>query len=99
MTMKQIPSDVSADVLIHNFGKKPNPEVKAKMMAFIDAHKDETMKVTEETLPSPEEEIRREYAHFEAKNAASSSRRIPRKQHRPKDGGDSSSGGTASPSS
>jgi len=98
MTMKQIPSDVSADVLIHNFGKKPNPAVKAKMMAFIDAHKDETMKVTKETLPSPEEELRREHAKFAAKNAVSNSK-APQEQRRPKGDGDSSPGGMASPRS
>ena len=98
MTMKQIPSDVSADVLIHNFGKKPNPKVKAKMMAFIDAHKDETMKLTKETLPSPEEELMREQAHLEAKFAVSNSKARQEKRRR-EGGGNSSSGGMASPGS
>lgn len=98
MTMKEIPTDVSADVLIHNFGKKPNPEVKAKMLAFIDAHKDETIKMTKESLPSPEEEIRREYSRFAAKNAVSNSK-APQEQRRREGDGDGSAGGMASPSS
>jgi|GEM_PF-6344023 hypothetical protein len=92
MNMKQVPSDVSADVLIHNFGKKPNPEAKAKMLAFIDAHKDETMKMTKDSLPSPEEELRREYGRFAARNAI-----LDRDEDDSSE--DSSSGGTASPSS
>lgn len=50
--------ELTAGVLIHTYGTKPNKEVKAKIMDFIEANEEETMKLTAESFPSPEEELR-----------------------------------------
>ena len=54
MSKKKNETPVSAEVLIHNYGKKPSEETKSKIMEFIDSHKAETMALTPESLPEPD---------------------------------------------
>lgn len=56
MSKKKIETPVSAEVLIHNYGKNPSDETKSKIMEFIDSHKEETMALTPETFPAPDAE-------------------------------------------
>lgn len=54
MSKKKIETPVSAEVLIHNYGKKPSEETKSKIMEFIESHKAETMALTPESLHEPD---------------------------------------------
>lgn len=95
MSTEKTNPKVSADVLIHNFGKKPNKEVKAKIMGFIEAHKEETMQLTEESLPAPDAPRTPTPEPDPLR-----SRHIRQKWKRPRPGDDGgSSSGEASPSS
>ena len=56
MSKKKIETPVSAEVLIHNYGKKPSEETKSKIMDFIESHKEETLALTPDTFPAPDAE-------------------------------------------
>ena len=90
MSKEEIKTPVSADVLIHNHGKKPSEETRAKIMDFIASHKDETMALTEDSLPEPAPE--KQTPHLSPRERA---RRAQAKQSKSGDKGDSSEGGTA----
>lgn len=56
MSKKKIYPEVKAEVLIHNYGRKPSEETKSKIMDFIHSHKEETMALTPDSFPEPEAE-------------------------------------------
>lgn len=48
---KKIETPISADVLIHNYGRKPSEETRNKIMDFIKTHKDEKFDALENSEP------------------------------------------------
>lgn len=46
ISKKKIETPVRAEVLFHNYGKKPSEETKSNIMEFIESHKAETIALT-----------------------------------------------------
>lgn len=68
MKRREIENPVSANVLVYNHGKEPSKETVSKIMDFIEKHKEETMALTEESLPTPDEQMRRHGALIDPRN-------------------------------
>jgi len=68
MKRREIENPVGANVLVYNHGKEPSDETVSKIMDFIEQHKEETMALTEDSLPTPDEQMRRRHALTDPEN-------------------------------
>ncbi len=68
MKKRKIESPVSADVLIYNHRKEPSEETMKRIMDHIDKHKEETMALTEDSLPTPDQQMLMKGALIDSKH-------------------------------